>query len=317
MEATQSPANLSAQMTTDLTALEKRAAFLSSKAVWVLMAGGLTCVSTIGAYLLGHWSAPSASLSAVHVPGALLSLFSAGGDPLNSFASASYVFAALDSLLTGNLFKGLAVLAFIIGSMVAVARGKLQLMFFPVFMLATSFMLPVFLGSLDGSTQDSSQGDRADFVHLASSADYAGLQGMMMKNKVPLPLQQYVLAQAMLVKSQSENKPLDPLALKQLAVEVSGVDKAVLGGWSVPVDGESMYALEKVALGTAQSKPAKNYYAEATKNSQSAEKMGRLLAAAAMTFLMAGMGLLVVGWRMRARINRIRPLLGLPGDNLI
>lgn len=309
MAAVQTQVKLPAQVVEDLTALENREGVLSKKGRWILVGAVLTGIATVATYAVGYWYAPSTSLSVVHVPAELLALFADDSGFSNAAGLPIELANSMVSVWTGPAPKVLAGVAILVGGGLAAIKGDFKLMIAPMLLVFPLFILSSVFGD---NAQASRESDREAFVNLATAASYAGMQNMM-KDKVPVPLQQYVLAQAILVQAESDGKKLDQAALSGLAGNVRGVDEAVSGGLSASVSGKSLYALEKVALGSAKSKPAQNYYAEATATSELAEKAGRFFAATTVTSLLAGVGLLLIGRRMRARIARIRPLLGLSG----
>lgn len=303
MPTEQTQLKLPAQVTNDLAALEKNSKRLSAKARTVF---GITVIAGVVAAVcsaFGLWYAPSATLSAVQVPSELLSLIT-GEAPMQS--ASPNLSTAVEALLSSSAFRVMNYVVAIALIAIGVATQRIAHAAAGIGLLILTSVLPT---SFESNLPNTGKSEQTQFTALAKSANYDGMSEMLSEKTVPEHLKQYVLAQALLVQAKNDDKPLDDAAKQGLVTGVKGVGVAVDSGQFASANPQVLYAMETKVLGQATSASAQAYFAKASTVHDWWNQAGLLLSGASLASLLAGLGLLGIAHRIRARLARIGRLL--------
>lgn len=303
---------LSAPLAEDLTALEKRSGSLRKHGDTSLKLAALFFGIAVAAYAVGQTVEPRTVLASVHIPPEVLAAFSDVVDSGTGRTPLSSQIFKMNGLLSA-LTEFMSLAGAVVGALVFMAGGwkvlkgedGIGIMAGAIVFGAMSAIVPSLLGGIESPSTQAGRSPSGEFVQLAKTANVDELKKSL-QAKVPESLQQYVVTQAMLKGTgftPASKVIFDNGVLKVDAALASGEVKAVLSG-------ETLYALEKAAFGSAKSKLAQDYFAETSSNAALANKISELSAGIFALQLMIGLSLMFMGIRMRNRVSRIRSMLG-------
>lgn len=316
------PVRLPAEIAEELGALQARSERLGRSSRRYL---GVASTAVVASGVMGGlawWLGPDAALKAAHLPNEIANLFSAvvpgsGG----SFSSVAGNIESVASSMVG-MMKNVAVVIGIgvVGSTLyrfwVAARDEREmpsiagLIFAPALIFAPWVMSAMFGIGDGGSSQSDGDSPRQTFVAYVEGANYSAVQKALQEIKASDTVTSYMLSQVALAQANKAGKPLEPSGKNALVEQVSRLDEALPKRVSFTVSPQAVYAVEVAALGKPSSSIAVSYLNE-SQHKAGLARVGQTIAGLlALAAGLVGGGMLLVGRRIRARLDRILPLLG-------
>ncbi len=120
----------------------------------------------------------------------------------------------------------------------------------------------------------------------------------------------YLLAQVAVAQAYKAEKPLEPSGKTALIEQVKRLDEALPKQVNFTVSPQAVYAVEVAALGNPSSGVAAGYLRDSQHKASLARAGQAIAGLLALAAGLVGGGMLLIGRRIRARLDRILPLLG-------
>lgn len=324
------PVRLPADIADELGALQARSERLVRSSRRYLGVASTAAVASAVMGALAWWLGPDAALKAAHLPSEIAKLFSAA--VLGSNGSFSSVIVNIESVaismvgmmgnaavvigicLVGSTLYGLArdegEMPSIAGLMAGLISGSA--------LIVAPLVMSAVLGIGDGrSSQSDSESDGADssprqtFIADVEGANYSAVQKALQEIEASETVTSYMLAQVALAQANKAGKPLEPSGKTALVEHVKRLDEALSKKLvSFTVSPQAVYALEVAALGKPSSSIAVRYLSESQHKAGLARAGQSIAGLLALAAGLVGGGMLLVGRRIRSRLDRILPLLG-------
>lgn len=315
------PVRLPAEIAEELGALQARSERLGRSSRRYL---GVASTAVVASGVMGGlawWLGPDAALKAAHLPGEIANLFSAavpgsGGSFSSVAGNIESAASSLVGLMKPMLMVGGAIIAATSLYRLYVAmtdeRETPSSAITGLIIAPALFVGPWVLGVFGGpdSGEPAVESPRQAFVAYVEGANYSAVQKALQEIKAADTVSSYMLSQVALAEANKAGKPLEPSGKTALVEQVSRLDEALPKGVSFTVSPQAVYAVEVAALGKPSSSIAVSYLSE-SQHKAGLARVGQTIAGLlALAAGLVGGGMLVVGRRIRARLDRILPLLG-------
>ena len=323
------PVRLPADIADELGALQARSERLVRSSRRYLGVASTAAVASAVMGALAWWLGPDAALKAAHLPSEIAELFSAAVPGSNGSILGDSIFGSILLLgtkvvgnasvvigicLVGSTLYGLArdegEMPSIAGLMAGLISGSA--------LIVAPLVMSAVLGIGDGrSSQSDSESDGADssprqtFIADVEGANYSAVQKALQEIEASETVTSYMLAQVALAQANKAGKPLEPSGKTALVEHVKRLDEALSKKLvSFTVSPQAVYALEVAALGKPSSGIAVSYLSESQHKAGLARAGQSIAGLLALAAGLVGGGMLLVGRRIRSRLDRILPLLG-------
>jgi len=307
------PVRLPAQLVDELVALQDRSERLTRSSLRYLGVAAATFVASGVLGGLAWWLGPDAALKAVHLPSEIANLF-----PANARGHGrSFSDVAVNVASLGRNLSVVCGVLMIVGSLYSLWRALAEDRQTPssalmgLLLAPLLFVAPTMLGLFEEPTdsRDAERGPRQAFVAYLEDANYPAVQQALKEIDASKTVTSYMLAQVAVAQAQRAEKPIEPSALSALKDQVNLLGESLPKQLTFTVSPQAVYAIEVAALGKASSSVAEAYLVDAQHKKVSA-RAGQVVAG--LLALAAGLvsgGLLLISRRIRARLDRILPLV--------